>query len=116
MQAERDGQAFILISQDRAGKAPAQEGQLERVADACREKDERQRPSRRAYRQPAPAELLPKVVAQLCPLAELKAKLEGRLKGDQDTPDAQLPTMSQINILAKIYQTTIVQQGDEQGG
>jgi hypothetical protein len=63
------------------------------------------------HKQPSPAELLPKVIAQLRPLAELKAKLEGRLKGDQNTPNAELPTMAQINILAQIYQTTIINQG-----
>jgi hypothetical protein len=59
-------------------------------------------------RQPPPAELLPKVIAQLRPLAELKAKLEGRLKGDSTTATTELPTMAQINVLAQIYQTTII--------
>jgi hypothetical protein len=62
------------------------------------------------HKQPAPSELLPKVIAQLRPLAELKAKLEGRLKGDQNTTDAQLPTMTQINILAQKYETVIIEQ------
>lgn len=63
------------------------------------------------HRQPTPAELLPKIIAQLRSLAELKARLEGRLKGDANTQNANLPTMAQINILARIYQTTIVNQG-----
>ncbi len=62
------------------------------------------------HKHPAPSELLPKVVAQLRPLAELKAKLEGRLKGDQSTPNAELPTMAQINILAQKYETIIINQ------
>lgn len=62
------------------------------------------------HRHPTPAELLPRVIAQLRPLAELKAKLEGRLKIDATTQNGELPTMAQINILAHIYQTTIIQQ------
>jgi hypothetical protein len=62
------------------------------------------------HKHPSPAELLPKIVAQLRPLAEFKAKLEGRLKGDAPVTGADLPTMTQINILASIYQTTIVKR------
>ena len=57
-----------------------------------------------------PAELLPKVVAQLRPLAELKAKLEGRLSGTNQSDDSQLITMTQINILAQRYQTVVIEQ------
>jgi hypothetical protein len=63
------------------------------------------------HKQPSPAELLPKLVAQLRPLAELKAKLEGRLKGDANSPNEQLLTMTQINILAQKYETNIIHKG-----
>jgi hypothetical protein len=58
-----------------------------------------------------PRELILKAIAQLRPVAELLARLEGRLKGDASNGDGQLPTMAQINILAQIYQTTIIKQG-----
>jgi hypothetical protein len=63
------------------------------------------------HKQPSPAELLPKLVAQLRPLAELKARLEGRLKGDANTTNEQLLTMTQINILAQKYETNIIHKG-----
>lgn len=57
------------------------------------------------HKQPSPADLLPKVVAQLRPLAELKAKLDGRLKGDSGSQDGQLLTMTQINFLVQKFDT-----------
>jgi hypothetical protein len=62
------------------------------------------------HKQPSPSDLLPRVIAQLRPLAELKARLEGRLKADHITENSELPTMAQINILANIYQTVFVNQ------
>lgn len=57
-----------------------------------------------------PRELILKAIAQLRPVAELLARLEGRLKGDASKGDGQLPTMAQINILAQKYETVIINQ------